>query len=114
MALKQVIVIRADLKMGKGKIAAQCCHASLDSFLKASDAAKRTWQTSGMEKVALKVSSEKELLAVFDKAKRAKLPSSLIRDAGHTQIEPGTITACAIGPADESEIDAITGKLKLL
>ena len=114
MPFKQAIVLRADLKMGKGKLAAQCAHASLDAFLKAPDSAKRLWQLSGSEKVALKVSSEKELLGIFDKAKRAKLPCTLIRDAGHTQIEPGTITACAIGPADENEIDAITGKLKLL
>ncbi|PIT85612.1 aminoacyl-tRNA hydrolase [Candidatus Micrarchaeota archaeon CG10_big_fil_rev_8_21_14_0_10_59_7] len=112
--MKQVIVLRADLKMGKGKMVAQGSHASLDAYRKAPDSSRRVWEASGMEKVALKVSSEKELLAVFEKARRAKLPCSLIRDAGHTQIEPGTITACAIGPADENEIDAITGKLKLL
>lgn len=114
MTLKQVIVVRTDLGMGRGKMVAQGCHASLDAYRKASDSSRRAWQASGMEKVALKVSSEKELVAVFEKARRAKLPCSLIRDAGHTQIAPGTITSCAIGPADEGKIDAITGKLKLL
>ncbi|VVB68217.1 Peptidyl-tRNA hydrolase [Candidatus Norongarragalina meridionalis] len=114
MTLKQVIVLRTDLKMGKGKLVAQGSHASIDAFMKTPDSARRAWEASGMEKVALKVSSEKELVTIFEKAKRARLPSSLIRDAGHTQIEAGTITACAIGPADEKDIDEITGKLKLL
>ena len=112
--MKQAIVLNASLKMGKGKAAAQASHASLEAFQKTLENAREEWRESGMEKVVLKVSSEKELLALYDKAKRKKLPCALIRDAGHTQVPAGSITACAIGPADEREIDEITGELKLL
>ncbi len=112
--MKQVIVVRTDLKMGKGKIAAQVAHASLASFLKAGFFAKRKWLAQGMKKVVVKVSSEKELMEIYRKAKKMKLPHELIRDAGHTQLEPGTITALGIGPAKDEEIDKITSRLKLL
>ena len=62
----------------------------------------------------LKVDGENELVKVFMAAKAAKLPAALVKDAGHTQIPSGTSTAVAIGPALEAEVDAITGKLKLL
>ena len=112
--MKQVIVIREDLKMGKGKIAAQASHASLLAFLKAGILKRKKWLKEGMKKVVLKVSSEKEILELYKKAKQKKLPSALIKDAGLTQIPPGTITALGIGPAEEKKIDEITGKLKLL
>ena len=117
MDYKQAIVLRADLGMGKGKLAAQAAHASLDAYEKARAAKPewaRAWRESGMMKITLKVHSEKELLDAFDSAKKAKLPCALILDAGHTQVKPGSKTAVAIGPAAEKEIDGITGKLKLL
>jgi PTH2 family peptidyl-tRNA hydrolase len=67
-----------------------------------------------MKKIILKASSEKELMNLFKSAKKEKLPSELIYDAGLTQIEPGTLTALGIGPAEDSKVDKITGKLKLL
>jgi PTH2 family peptidyl-tRNA hydrolase len=94
---KQTIVMRADLNMGRGKIAAQCSHSSLTAY----------------ERV-LKVGSEQELFEYFQKAKDAGIPVELIRDAGHTQIEPGTVTCFAAGPWDEKQLDAIFGELKLL
>ncbi|MFH0714150.1 MAG: peptidyl-tRNA hydrolase Pth2 [Candidatus Diapherotrites archaeon] len=116
MALKQVLVIRADLKMGRGKIASQCSHAAIESFLQAQKKDKfaaDNWLRQGMPKIVLKVSSEKELLELYNAAKR-QFPSALIRDAGKTQVEPGSITALGIGPWNENELNSLTGKLKLL
>ncbi len=116
MDFKQAIIVRADLKMGKGKTASQCAHASLAALEKAmqknSDWAL-AWKDYGQQKVVLKVNSEKELLELFELAKK-KLPAALIKDAGHTQVNPGEITCMAIGPAPENEVDKLTGKLKLL
>ncbi|MFA4906949.1 MAG: aminoacyl-tRNA hydrolase [archaeon] len=116
MALKQAIIVRIDLKMGKGKIAGQCCHASLGAFLKCRKKNPRIaeeWLESGMAKIVLKCGSKSELLELFMKAKQ-RLPCELIHDAGRTQIEAGETTCLGIGPAEESELDGITGKLKLL
>jgi PTH2 family peptidyl-tRNA hydrolase len=112
--LKQVIIIRTDLKMGKGKQISQACHASVAAFLKTKTADKEKWLEEGMKKVILKVSNEKELKELYKIAKKEKLPCELISDAGFTQIEPGTITSLGIGPANDRKIDKITGKLKLL
>jgi PTH2 family peptidyl-tRNA hydrolase len=114
---KQTIVIRADLKMGKGKLAAQASHASLSAYKKVSRTnpeIARAWETEGQMKVVLKVGSEEELLECYNQGKSAGIPCELIRDAGHTQVEPGTITCFAAGPWKESELDAVFGKLKLL
>lgn len=112
--MKQIIVIRKDLKMGAGKIAAQASHASIAAYLKANKADKEKWTRGGMKKVVLKVSSEKELSDICKLARDEKLKCEMIRDAGLTQVEPNTITALGIGPADDKKIDKITGKLKLL
>ena len=112
--MKQVLVVRTDLKMGKGKLATQCAHASIAAFLRATEITRERWVASGMAKIVVKVSSEAELKRILASAKRAKLPSELIVDRGLTQIEPGTATAVGIGPAEDAAIDKITGKLKLL
>lgn len=114
--IKQVIVVRKDLGMKTGKIAAQASHASIEALEKAKKKNKqiaREWRESGMEKVVLKVNSERELLELFEAAKR-ELPCALIRDAGRTQVKTGSITCIGIGPAKEEKIDKFTGKLKLL
>ncbi len=114
---KQAIVIRTDLGMGKGKIAAQASHASLQAYLKAvmkNEEIAEDWEAEGSKKIVLKVASEKELVELFESAKKKKLACALIHDAGHTQVEAGSATALAIGPADEVEIDVLTRKLKLL
>ena len=116
MEYKQVIVVRADLKLGKGKLAAQAAHASLEAYRKAEQRegeAVRAWLAGGAQKVVVKVGSEKELLELFESV-RKRFPAALIVDAGHTQVDPGTPTAVAIGPAAEGEIDKITSSLKLL
>ena len=112
--MKQAIVLNSALKMGKGKTAAQSAHASLEASLSVSKSVLEQWRSEGMEKVVLKVSSDQELLQLHEKAKRRKLPCALIRDAGRTQIPAGSITALAIGPAEEKDVDEITGHLKLL
>ncbi len=115
--VKQIIVVRTDLKMGKGKIAAQSSHASVLATLHAQRDNRiwyDAWFTSGMKKIVVKVSSEEELSHVYQLGAKAKLPRAYINDAGHTQLEPGTSTAAALGPAPASIIDPITSKYKLL
>ncbi|MDD5163898.1 MAG: peptidyl-tRNA hydrolase Pth2 [Candidatus ainarchaeum sp.] len=111
--MKQVIVVRADLKMGKGKIAAQCAHASIEAMFKAHNRDVEAWRETGMKKIVLKISSKKELFELFEKMKK-KFPTALIKDAGLTQIESGEATCIGIGPAEEKEIDEFVGHLKLL
>jgi len=114
---KQTIVVRADLGMGKGKIAAQSSHASLAAYNKVRSSRlviAKGWEDEGQKKVVLKVDSEKELFEYFQKAKDAGIPCELIRDAGHTQLEPGTVTCFAAGPWKEEELDKVFGDLKLL
>ncbi|MBU0590667.1 peptidyl-tRNA hydrolase Pth2 [Candidatus Micrarchaeota archaeon] len=114
---KQIIVIRNDLKMGKGKLAAQSSHASLSAYKKVAKSdpeITHEWEMEGQMKVVLKVQSEKELIEYFQKAKDADIPCVLIHDAGHTQVEPGSVTCFGAGPCDEKELDKVFGKLKLL
>ena len=112
--MKQAIVMRTDLKMGKGKIAAQACHACLESYKKSDKKILREWELLGQKKVVLKISSEEELLELYYLIKESDLPCSLITDAGHTQIEPSTRTCLSVGPGPDEEIDKLTGHLKLL
>jgi len=114
---KQAIVVRSDLKIGKGKLSSQVSHASVSAYnltKKINSEIAESWISEGQKKIVLKVASESELLEYFQQCKRAKIPCELIRDAGHTQVEPGTITCFGAGPWDEKEIDKILGKLKLL
>lgn len=115
--LKMVFVVRSDLGMGKGKIASQCAHAAIQCYkvgLKSQEKQVLNWLSSGQAKVVLKVSSESELKDVFKKANEAGICTSLIRDAGKTQLDSGTATVLGIGPAEVEKLDSITGHLKLL
>lgn len=109
--------MRADLGMGKGKLVAQASHASLSSYklvaMKYPEIAK-AWEHQGQMKIVLKIASESELMEVLRQVHEAGIPCELIRDAGHTQVEPNTITCFGAGPWDENEIDKVLGKLKLL
>ncbi len=114
--MKQAIILRKDIGMQTGKMVAQGAHASIDACEKTrkKDPKKfEKWLSEGMKKIVLKVNSEKELVELFEKAKK-KTKASLIRDAGKTQVEPGTLTAIGIGPDNDDVIDGIIKELKLL
>ncbi len=114
--IKQVVIVRTDLDMGKGKIAAQVGHACVlgaEHVRKSNPAWFSQWW-NGQEKIVLKVSSLKELEQVKHDAIELDIPWSEVTDAGHTQISPGTTTCISLGPAPEEKIDKITGDLKLL
>ena len=114
--IKQVIAVRTDLGMGKGKIAAQVGHACVLGAEHVRKSHPEWWSEwwTGQEKVVVKVSGIKELQEVKRHAIDLNLPWSEVSDAGHTQLAPGTTTCISIGPAPENLIDKITGDLKLL
>lgn len=111
--MKQAIVARTDIGMGQGKLAAQVAHASLMAYEDASERDRSEWKGGGQKKVVLKANSESELFELADVADREGLPSAVVRDAGHTQLEPGTVTALAVGPGPEDVVDRVTGDLSL-
>ncbi|WP_336361004.1 MULTISPECIES: peptidyl-tRNA hydrolase Pth2 [unclassified Haladaptatus] len=111
--MKQAIVARTDIGMGTGKLAAQVAHASLSAYEDADSRARSKWKGEGQKKVVLKASSEAELFELADKARAEGLPYAIIRDAGHTQLEPGTVTTLAVGPAQDNLVDKVTGDLSL-
>ena len=111
--MKQAIVARTDIDMGKGKLAAQVAHASLSAYEDTSDRDRREWKGEGQKKVVLKEAGEQALFELADVAERKGVPNAIIRDAGHTQLEPGTVTALAIGPAKDELVDEVTGDLSL-
>ena len=114
---KQVIVLRTDLKMSKGKIAAQAGHAAVS----AAEYARKNrpewwnpWIREGQCKIAVKVSSEQMLLELERKARNEGLPVALIVDRGLTELPPETTTCLGIGPAPSNKVDVVTGNLPLL
>jgi peptidyl-tRNA hydrolase, PTH2 family len=114
MPLKQLILVRDDLKLPKGKMAAQCAHASVEAVLKSDKNVVKEWRSEGMGKIVVKVEDKKELYKYLQLAKDSGLITALITDAGKTVIAPGTETCLAIGPDEEEKIDRITGSLKLM
>jgi PTH2 family peptidyl-tRNA hydrolase len=114
---KQVIAVRRDLDMGKGKIAVQVAHAAVSAAEEARKKCNAWWEgwlKEGQCKVAVRVDSEEEILQLERKSRELRLPSALVTDRGLTQVEPGTITCVGIGPAPSSVIDNLTGGLSLL
>lgn len=112
--MKQVIVVRKDLKMDPGKLSVQVAHASLESALRSSKDKVEAWREEGAKKVVVKVDSEKELLELQKKAKSLKLVASLIIDAAKTFFDKPTVTCLGIGPDEDERIDKVTGNLKML
>ncbi|MBI1969016.1 peptidyl-tRNA hydrolase [Candidatus Woesearchaeota archaeon] len=110
---KQVILVRQDLKLPKGKLSAQVAHASVEAVLRSDKKLVTAWRNEGMAKIVLKAKDEKELLSFLQQAKDADLTTALITDAGKTVIAPGTRTCLGIGPDIAGKIDALTGKLPL-
>ncbi|KAH8928480.1 PTH2-domain-containing protein [Atractiella rhizophila] len=114
---KLVLVVRDDLKMTKGKIAAQCSHATLACYksLSASNPSLlRHWERTGQAKIALRCGDEEELLTLQAVAKSLNLCARSIQDAGRTQVAAGSRTVLGIGPAPRKLVDQVTGHLKLL
>lgn len=115
--MKMVIAVRKDLKLSAGKMAAQVAHAAVNCAL----ASKKRrpeyferWYNEGQKKVVVKVQGLSELLQVKQAAEDRGLVTSLITDAGMTELPPGTITCLGIGPAPNAEIDRVTGHLGLM
>ncbi|CAP70416.1 uncharacterized protein PODANS_3_4950 [Podospora anserina S mat+] len=122
---KLVLVVRTDLGMTKGKIAAQAGHATLACYKTLSKAASKdpngkaaqilkAWERRGQAKIAVQVKSEEELLLLQGTARSLGITAEVIADAGRTQIESGSLTVLGVGPAPKSEVDGVTGGLKLL
>ncbi len=117
---KQVIIVRSDLRMSRGKLAVQVAHASVSCILEIIEKGGvwrewlKEWVRSGQKKVVVKVDSKEELEDRYKRALELGIPASYIIDAGRTELEPGTPTCVGLGPAPSSIIDKVTGDLKLL
>ncbi|MBW2974450.1 peptidyl-tRNA hydrolase Pth2 [Candidatus Woesearchaeota archaeon] len=114
MGYKQVILVRQDLKLPKGKLAVQCAHASSAALIKSHKDDIKGWQGEGMKKIVLKVKDLDELFKYKGEADDLGLVTALIEDAGKTVVKPGTVTCLGIGPDREEKIDKVTGKLKMV
>src|ERR671939_40606 len=117
MDFKQVIIVRRDLKMGSGKIAAQVAHAAVMGGERVKASRKEwfnSWFRAGQAKVVVKVKNIEELMDVRIQAEKMNLPVVQVQDSGLTQIPSGTITCIGIGPAPSQLIDKVTFELKLL
>lgn len=124
--VKQVIVVRKDLNMRKGKIAAQVAHAAMKFLVQyyqpGSDTLKRklipdmvAWLSGAFAKVVLSCDSEQELLDLVNKAERRGIIVHTIVDAGRTEFHGvPTLTCAAFGPDESHRLDEVTGNLKLL
>jgi PTH2 family peptidyl-tRNA hydrolase len=114
---KQVIAVRTDLGMSKGKTAVQVAHGSVSAGERTRVAAQDVWKAwfrEGQKKIAVKVASEEELVELRNAAVDLQIPFAIIQDAGMTELPPGTTTVIGIGPAKAEDVDRITGELKLL
>ena len=114
---KLVVVVRTDLGLSKGKLAVQVAHASVNCAMQASRSKGGLydeWYRSGQKKIVAKVATMRELLELKSMAEAKGLITSLVTDAGLTQVPPGTTTCLGIGPAQASDVDPLTGDLGLL
>ena len=112
---KMALVVRTDLGMSRGKIAAQAAHGAVLAIGTAGAATWLcSWMTCGQPKIVLRVIDEASLLAIASAARAEGVPVSLVYDAGRTEVYAGTLTVAAVGPAPSADIDKVTGALKLL
>jgi len=114
---KMVIVTRSDLSLSAGKLAAQVSHAAVDCTLltkKNKPEWFSKWQREGAKKIVVKVECLDDFFSLKEKAEKLGICTSLISDAGHTEIPEGTQTVLGIGPAPSNLIDQVTGELPLL
>jgi len=115
--ITMVLVTRSDLKLSKGKLAAQVGHAVMECTLRAKKESPRTldrYRREGARKIVCKVPDEDSLRKTLNYAKKAGLISYLVKDAGHTEIPPGTVTVVGIGPGPRSDIDKLTKHFSLV
>lgn len=113
--MKLALVVRTDLKMGKGKVAAQCAHAAVSCYEKCLVSGKgevEQWDRQGQAKVVLATKEEAGLKQLAGEARKAGLVAVVIHDAGHTQVASGTATVVGIGPGPTEIVDEITSQLK--
>ena len=112
---KQAILVNMSLKMTKGKIAAQVAHASLDAALNSINKKSfKEWRRSGQGKIVLKCPDTEMMIKLYGQAKSRNMITSMITDAGKTQVPPGSKTALAIGPETEENLGKLVSKFKLL
>ncbi|OPX63924.1 MULTISPECIES: peptidyl-tRNA hydrolase Pth2 [unclassified Methanoregula] len=111
---KQCLIIRNDVKMSCGKRCAQAGHASIGAYNSADKDLRKAWIAEGQKKVVLKANDERTLFELKVMAEHAGIATSLVQDAGMTEIPPGTVTALGLGPARSEDLDKITGSLSLL
>lgn len=117
MEYKLVIVVRDDLKLSTGKLAVQVAHAAVNcAFSTKKDHSKwyTSWHREGQKKVVVRCFDLEQLHELNHQAKGKHLATSLITDAGLTEVPPGTVTCLGIGPGPNEIVDSITGELKLL
>ncbi|MFX0149270.1 MAG: peptidyl-tRNA hydrolase Pth2 [Candidatus Hodarchaeota archaeon] len=113
---KQVIILRKDLKMSRGKAAVQASHAAVAAAVKTMQKRQSEftiWWRTGQMKIVLGVDSEEELLNLEAGLKPTGVILVKINDAGRTQLPPNTTTALGIGPHAQKDVDRITSALKL-
>ena len=109
------LIVRHDLRLSTGKIAVQCAHAAVTCTVAAKKSHPRLaerWRQSGARKICLKIDNLNELQRLAGQAQSAGLVTHLVKDAGHTEVQPGTITVLGIGPGPRRSIDALVGELK--
>lgn len=111
---KQCLVVRGDLKMSCGKICAQAAHAAIMAYERSDQDARKRWSSEGQKKVVLRAKGERDLFELKVLAERAGISTGLVRDAGLTEIPPGSVTALGLGPARSEDLDKITSSLPLL
>ncbi len=117
MKYKMVIVIREDLNLSCGKIAVQVAHAAVECTLKSKKGMNpwlEEWLREGQKKVVVKTKTLRDLYELEFKAKNLGLITAIIRDAGLTEVPPGTVTCLGIGPGPEELVNKVTGSLPLL
>ena len=112
-----MIVTRTDLSLSPGKLAVQVSHAAVACTLltkKNKPEWFSKWQREGAKKVVVKVETLEDFFPLKEKAESLGISTTIIADAGHTEIQQGTQTVLGIGPAPNNLIDQVTGELPLL
>lgn len=115
--MKMVIVVRDDLNISCGKMAAQVAHAAVECTLKAEKSKSpylKDWLREGQKKVVVRARDLREVYELEFRAKSLGLTTAIVKDAGLTEVPPGTVTCLGIGPGPEETINKVTGSLPLL